>query len=72
MFTAHGCSTAHNSITLGDWRDPFDPDVDHVITFLISVKHGIDSSSVPHAGVVLYYKEDIVYIVIYEFTDAVG
>ena len=24
----HGCSSAHNSITLGDWRDPLDPDVD--------------------------------------------
>lgn len=33
MFTAHGCSTAHNSITLGDWRDPFDPDVDAQMIF---------------------------------------
>ena len=32
-FTAHGCSTAHNSITLGDWRDPFDPDVDAQLIF---------------------------------------
>ena len=31
--TAHGCSTAHNSITLGDWRDPFDPDVDAQLIF---------------------------------------
>ena len=31
--TAHGCSSAHNSITLGDWRDPFDPDVDAQIIF---------------------------------------
>ncbi|XP_065890175.1 rasGAP-activating-like protein 1 isoform X2 [Dysidea avara] len=29
----HGCSAAHNSITLGDWRDPLDPDVDAQIIF---------------------------------------
>jgi len=28
ILTDHGCSPAHNSITLGDWRDPLDPDVD--------------------------------------------
>ena len=33
LFTAHGCSAAHNSITLGDWRDPFDPDVDAQVIF---------------------------------------
>lgn len=33
LFTAHGCSSAHNSITLGDWRDPFDPDVDAQVLF---------------------------------------
>ena len=33
LFTAHGCSSAHNSITLGDWRDPFDPDVDAQLIF---------------------------------------
>ena len=33
VVTAHGCSTAHNSITLGDWRDPFDPDVDAQLIF---------------------------------------
>lgn len=33
LVTAHGCSTAHNSITLGDWRDPFDPDVDAQLIF---------------------------------------
>lgn len=33
VFTAHGCSGANNSITLGDWRDPFDPDLDVQVIF---------------------------------------
>ena len=28
LFIEPGCSPAHRSVTLGDWRDPLDPDVD--------------------------------------------
>lgn len=28
MLTAHGCSKTYTKVTLGDWRDPLDPDIE--------------------------------------------
>ena len=33
MYLAPGCSQCHRGITIGDWRDPLDPDLDAQVIF---------------------------------------
>ena len=33
MITAPGCSQCHRGITIGDWRDPLDPDLDAQVIY---------------------------------------